>query len=118
MVPGRPLMNRARDELLADSALAAEEHGDIAVGHLLDDRCDAAHLVAVAPDRPVFVVAQLLPQLAQLGDQPVLFDGILDGDVERDLAEPLGVVRFHDIVGGSESDRLDDRRGLISAPTA
>ena len=88
---------------------------DVAVGHLLDDGGDAAHLLAVAPDRPILVVAQLLAQLAQLGDQPVLLDRVLDRDVERDLAESLGIVRLDDVVGGAEPHRLDDRRGLVAA---
>ena len=74
-----------------------------------------AHLLAVAPDRAVLVVGQLLPQLAQLRDQPVLLDRVLDRDVERDLAEPFGVVGLDDVVGGAEADRLDDRRRLVAA---
>ena len=74
------------DQLLADAALAADEHGDVAVGDLLDHRGDAAHLFAVAPDGAVLVVAQLLPQFAQLRDEPVLLDRVLDRDVERNFA--------------------------------
>ena len=103
------------DQLLADAALAADQHGDVAVGHLLDDRRDAAHLLAVAPDRAVLVVAQLLAELAELRDEAVLLDRVLDRDVERDLAESFGVVRLDDVVGGAEPDRLDDGRGLVPA---
>ena len=109
------LMDGARDELLADAALAANEHGDVAVGDLLDHLGDAAHLLAVAPHRAVLVVAQLLPQLAQLRDQPVLLDGVLDRDVEGDFAEPLGIVRLDDVVGGAQAHRFDNGRGLIPA---
>ena len=76
---------------------------------------DAAHLLAVAPDRPILVVAELLAQLAQLRDEPVLLDRVLDRDVERDFAEPLGIVRLDDVVGGAEPHGLDDRRGLVAA---
>ena len=76
---------------------------------------DAAHLLAVAPDRPVLVVAELLAQLAQLGDEAVLLDGVLDRDVERDLAQPLGIVGLDDVVGGAEAHGFDDRRGLVAA---
>ena len=51
----------------------------------------------------------------QLGHQTVLLDRVLDRDVERDLAEPLRVVRLDDVVGGAEPDRLDDGRGLVAA---
>ena len=36
-------------------------------------------------------------------------------DVERDLAEPLGIVRLDDVVGRAEADRFDDRRRLLAA---
>ena len=51
------IVNRARDEFLADAALAANQHGDVAVGHAVDDHRDRLHRVAVpqtetpAPDR-------------------------------------------------------------------
>ena len=67
---------------------------------------------------PVLVVAQLLPQLGELRDQAVLLDRVLDGDVERDLAESLGIVGLDDVVGGAEAHRLDDGRGLLRGPTA
>ena len=51
----------------------------------------------------------------QFGDEPVFLDGVLDGDVERDFPEPLGIVRLDDVVGGAEPDGLDDRRGLVAA---
>ena len=65
VAPERSLMDGAGDELLADAALAANQYGDVAVRHLLDDRCDRFHVGAVAPEqeRPVLVVAQLPPQL-------------------------------------------------------
>ena len=108
-------MDRARHQLLADAAFTTDEHGDIAVGDLLDHRRDAAHLLAVAPDRAVFVVAELLPQLAQLGDQPVLLDRVANRDVESNLSQVLGIVWLDDIVGGAETYGLDNGRGLIAA---
>ena len=106
-------MDGARDELFADAALAANQHGHVAVGDLLDHRGDAAHLLTVAPDGAILVVAQLLPELAQFGDETVFLDRVLDGDVERDLAEALGIVGLDDVVGRAESNGLDDRRRLI-----
>ena len=88
----------------------------------LSDTCsitvrDRLHLGAVAPEqeRPVLVVAQLPPQLGDLGHEPRLLDRALDGGVERDLAQPLGIVGFDDVVGGAEAHRLDDRRRLLAA---
>ena len=108
-------MDRARHQLLADAALAAEQDGDVAVGDLFDDGGDRTHLLAVAPDRPVLVVAELLAEFAQLGDEPVLLDRVLDRDVERDFPETLGIVGFDDVIGGAEPDGLDDRRRLIAS---
>ena len=99
-------MDRARHELLADAALAANQYGDVAVADLLDDRRDAPHVVAVAPDRLVLVVGQLLAQLAQFGHEPVLLDRVLDRDVEGDFAEPFGIVRLDDVVGRRQPARL------------
>ena len=115
MAPRRLLMERARDELLADPALTADQHGHVAVADLLDDGGDAAHAVTAAPDRLVFVVVELLPQLAQLGHEPVLLDRVLDGDIEGDLSKPLRVVGLHHVVGRAGLDGLDDRRGVIAA---
>ena len=51
-------MDGPGDELLTHAALAADEHRDIAVGHLLDDRGNRRHLGVVSPEekRPVLVV--------------------------------------------------------------
>ena len=59
-------MDGARDELLADAALASDEHRHVAVADLIDHGRDPPHALAVTPDRQVFVVAELLTQLAQL----------------------------------------------------
>ena len=103
------------DQLLADAALAADQHGDVAVGDLLDHRGDPAHLLAVTPDRAILVVAQLLPEVEELGHEAVLLDRVLDRNVERDLPETFRIVRLDDVVGRAEADRFDDRRGLVPA---
>ena len=107
-------MNGARDEFLADTALATDEHGDVAVRHLLDHGRDAAHLLAVAPYRAILVVAQLLTEFAQLGDEPILFDRILDCDIEGDFAESFRIVWLDHVIGGAEAHRFDDRRCLVA----
>ncbi len=103
------------DELLADAALSSDQDADVAVGDLLDDGGNAAHFFAVAPDRAVFVVAQLLPELRQLRNEAGFLDRVLDGDVDRDFPEPLGVVRLDHVISGPKPDRLDDRRGLVAS---
>ena len=110
-------MDRARDQLLADAALAANQHGDVAVGDLLDDLRDALHVRAVAPEqeRAILVVAQLAAQLGDLRDQARLLDRALDRGVERDLAEAFRIVRLDDVVGGAEPHRFDDGRGVLAA---
>ena len=40
---------------------------------------------------------------------------LLMAAVERDLAEPFGIVRLDDVVGGAEAHRFDDGRGLLAA---
>ncbi len=57
---------------------------------------------------------QLPPQLADLRDQPAFLDGALDRRIERDLAEPLGIVRLDDVVGRAQPHGLDDRRRLLA----
>ena len=114
----RLLVDRPRHELLADAALAADEHGHVAVADLLDHGRDAPHAVAVAPHRLVLVVAELLAQLAQLGHQPVLLDGVLDGDVEGNLSEAFGIIGLDDVVGRASLHGLDDGRRLVATRRA
>jgi len=115
-VPRRALVDRARHQFLPDAAVAADQHGDVAVGHLLDHGGHRAHPLAAAPEqkRPVLVVAQLLAQGRDLRDEARLLGGVLDGHVERDLAQALRVVRLDHVVGRPEPDRLDDDRGLLA----
>ena len=113
-------MNRARDQLLADAAFAADQHGDVAVGHLLDDERDLAHRRAVAPadERLALIVAQLPAQVGQLVDQAAALDRLLDGRIERDFAEPFRIARLDHVVGGAEAHRFDDDLRLLAARTA
>ena len=114
---GRSLVDRARHELLADAALAADEDGDVAVGHLFDDLRDRLHLGTVAPEqeRAVLIVAQLPAQLGDFRHEARLLDRALDRGVERDFAEALRIVRLDDVVGGAEPHGFDDGRGLLAA---
>ena len=56
---------------------------------------DLLHRGAVAPadERVALVVAQLPAQVGELVNQAVALERLLDGGVERDLAEALGIVR-------------------------
>src|SRR3954469_5793934 len=110
-------MDRACDQLLADAAFTTDQHGDVAVRHLLDDGGDRLHLGAVAPEekRAVLVVGQLPAKFRDFGDQPRLFDRVLDRRVQRDLPEPFGIVRLDDVVGGAQTNGLDNRRRLLAA---
>ena len=47
----RPLVDGAGHQLLADAALAADEHRDVAVGHLLDDRARSPSCRGCRPRR-------------------------------------------------------------------
>jgi hypothetical protein len=110
------LMDRARHQLLAAAALAGNEHGDVAVGHLLDDVRDLPHGGAVAPpdERLVLIVAQLAPQIAQLADQARALDRLLDRGIERNLTKPFRVAGLDDVIGGAEPHGLDDDRRLLA----
>src|SRR5205085_378348 len=83
---GGSLVNRAAHQLLSHAALAADQDADVAVGNLLDYGSNAAHFLAVAPDRAILVIGQLLPQLAQFRHKAIFLNRILDRDVERDFA--------------------------------
>ena len=113
----RALVNRAGDELLADAAFAANQHGDVAVGDLIDDERHLLHRWTVAPadERLALIVAQLASEIGELAHEAGALDGLLDRDVEGDLAEPLGIVGLDDVVGRSEPDRFDDDLRLLAA---
>ena len=98
-------VDRPGDELLADAGLAADEHGDVGPGRLLDDLLDLAHLRA--------------HQQGQLGVQTVV--GGLEGrrgplgtgpagrGADRGLQIVRGVGPTNDVVGAG-LDRFHDLR--------
>src|SRR5439155_22884613 len=73
----RSLMDRTRDQLFADAALAADEHRDVAVRDLLDHRRNRAHVGTVAPEQEgaILIVAQLAAQLRDLRHETRFLDG-------------------------------------------
>ena len=106
----RARVDGAGHQFLADAAFAPDEHGDVAVGNLIDDRGNRLHFRAVAPEqeRAILVVGQLPPELGDFRHEPRLLDGVLDGAIERDLAESLRIVRLDNVVSRAESDRFDN----------
>ena len=108
-------MNRASDELLADAAFAANQHGDVAVGDAIDDGRDRSHRVAVGPERERLIVIELPAQLADFGDELPLLDRLLDRRLEGDFAEAVGIVGLDDVVDGAEIQRFDNRLRVLAA---
>ena len=80
-------MDRVRDQLLAGARLAADQHRGVGPRHLRDLLVDLPHRPAGADDvREVVALAQLLPQVRVLVDQPppLVLDQPLDLDRLRD----------------------------------
>ena len=74
-------VDRARDHLLAGSALAADQHVRLAVGHLRDQLEDALHRRAVADDRAIaLAVPQLAAQAPVLAREQLLLERLLDDE--------------------------------------
>jgi hypothetical protein len=113
----RGLVDRARDQFLSDAALAANEHGDVAVRDLLDHRRDRPHVGAVAPEHEGagLIVAELPSKVGNFRHQTRLLDRVLDGRVERDFPQAIRIVRLDHVVGGAEPDGLDDCGGVLAA---
>jgi hypothetical protein len=111
------LMNRTGDEFLAYAALAANQHGDIAVGYLLDDERHLAHDGTLAPadERVALIVAQLPAQIGQLVHQTVALEGLFDRRIERDLTKSFGIVGLDHVVGGAEANGFDNRCRVLAA---
>lgn len=110
-------MDRPCDELLADAALAANQHGDIAVGYLLDDLGDGLDFGVATEEeqRLILLIVHVAAQCRDLGDELRFLDRALDRRFERDFAGAVWTVRFDDIVGRTEPDGFDDDRDLLAA---
>ena len=83
-------MDGARDQLLADAAFTAQQHGDVAVGHALDHPRDIPHRLALLPEeeRGGLIVAYLTTKLGDLRLKASIFDSLFDRSFEGDLAKP------------------------------
>ena len=95
----RVVVNGMRNQLLAGARLAADEHGGVGLRYLRDLLVHLARGTAGADDvREVVALAQLLPQVGVLVDQPAPFF----------LDQPLDVERLRD-------HRADDAEELDAA---
>ncbi len=129
--PGRVRVDRVGDELLADARLAADEHGDVGAGRLLDDGLDFAHRradeqaeLAFEP-RTVFVAAgrsrcrrrRHRPGPARHGLDRVL--EVLGGVRPAHEIVGAGLDRFHDLRAVAVVGHHDDVAGvaeILGAP--
>jgi hypothetical protein len=102
-------MDRPRDQLLADAALAPDEHRGVRGGHARHQRQDLLHPAALADD-PLQAVPldELSLKLADLAFQVRLLGHSIDTNKEFLQVERLGKV-----IGGSVLHGLD--RGLDGA---
>ena len=114
--PRRALVDGARHALLARAALALDEHGGRAVGHLVDQRHHPAEGGAGADDRalPEQVVEALLQRLVLL-DQVAALQRLVDQLEQLLAAEGLGeevvgavLHRLHRFLDGAEGGEEDD----------
>jgi hypothetical protein len=98
-------VQRAGDQLLARTAFAANEHGDVRIGHALDEILHFGHALAVAEEHRVArLVAKLFAQRGDfLGELPLL-QRVADHHFELGVLE-----RLADEVGCAQLHRLDDR---------
>src|SRR4030095_12813407 len=98
-VPPAELMDRLRDELLARSAFAPDEHGCIGGGPHGDQVIDLLHGLRGAQERPE--LPQLTKLLAELADFAVLLER--PAEVRDDRLEPLHLDRLREVVARSEA---------------
>src|SRR5215475_5961384 len=104
IAPAGELEDRAGDELLARSALAAHEHGDVGVGDLLDDVAHLTHLRVVAEEQEQLGLRARAPaQSLDLLLQRALLERLLEGELEL-----LDLEGLPQEVGRAEPHRLDD----------
>ena len=104
-------IERARDQLLAGAAFAANQHRDIGVRDALDQIAHLGHPLAVAEQHAVFGLRlQLLAQRGDFAAELALLERVGQRHFE------IGVVeRLADEIGGAELHRLDDGRGAALA---
>ena len=106
----RLLVQRARDELLARAALAANQHGDVGIRHPLDQVLDLSHRRAVAEQHRVLgLLLELVAEVCDFLRELPLLERVAEQHFELGVLE-----RLADEVGGAQLHRLHD--GVWSAP--
>jgi hypothetical protein len=115
--PARSSVQFARDHFLADAAFSPQQDGHVAVGDAIHHFHDRRHRRTRAPVRlrALGIVGDLGAETGHLCRQRLAFERIPDGRLERGLADAVGVAGFQDVVGGAETDRLDNRRRRLAA---
>ena len=105
-VPRAQEVKRARQQILARSALAGDQHAHVAVGHLRELAQQRGHLRTRGDDIFQAVIArQLDPQPLHFVAQVAIFQRARDDQQQFAVAEGLG-----DVIEGAELHRFD--RGL------
>ena len=103
------VVNRGGDELLAGAALALDQHGRAAVGHLTDHLEQPLHRLVLADEvARVEPLADALPQLRRLAAEPRVLDAALD-----DRGDGVEIERLGEVVLGAHPEGFD--RGLHRA---
>ena len=94
--PRRAAVQLARDDFLADAALAAQQHADVAVGdavHHGDHGCIAAP-EAPAGLRALRILGHLRAEARHFGAQRLALERVANRRFERRFAEPSGSPGF------------------------
>ena len=114
VAPARRGVERARDQLLAGAALAANQHRDVGVGDALDQLAHLGHPLAVAEEQRVTALRlQLLAQRRDFAAELPLRQRVGERHFEVGFVE-----RLADEIGRAELHRLHDRRRCGPGPTA
>src|SRR5207237_3872648 len=97
------LVNRLRDELLAGSRFAPDQHRCVGRRRLFDDAIDASNAGAVADDPPEApLLAKLAAEVLHLAQRLLTFDRFLQQDLQ-----PLRVDWLTQVIVRTFLDRLD-----------
>src|SRR5207248_3768753 len=98
-------MNHSRHYFFARAALAAHQHGDVGIGHLLDGGFYFFHLWAGTEEHgKIALPPHLLAQLSDFAHEPQPIHYFVDPQVEIFGLERLAHVIIGAQLGGAEDD--------------
>ncbi len=97
-------MNCPGDNFLAGSALAAHQHGRVALGHALDGGANLVHHSAASHQRPWQVHFRHRPQGLIFQAQTIVLEGSFD-----EVLDLFTVERFLNVIVSPQFHRLDGR---------